>query len=617
MNETVKLSFKIKALPNDNLEEGAEIKAGGGFHRSFDGAGWLSSAPVSTFKVGEWTTVEQTFEIANADITNYSIDLSQDAAAITYLIDEVSATWTEAPVLDWVDVIENGDLEAGYSGAADEHLFFFSKEVPVNGSTPGRARILDGVGVDGGKGIEVRAGAKEADPWDNQFWIREPYALPAGTSFKVEFDLKAEKEASTGTQSHLSTPGSYKHYACIGNPKFTTEWTHFTYEGKVADAADGFQSIAFNLNDFEGANIYYFDNVKFEVPANVVNEIEATWLDPADYPVVEYTDPTTLTYTDLLVEDFEGYADANTNFLSKLVLGHSEEEVDEDGEKTGNRITVIDDDDPEILPAVKSAVGSNWIADGEEVKLGSSALSLAVKQLPEGGTEYDSQFFIRLPKALPKDAVVNVEFDYWASQDVTVNTQAHNEPGQYVGNNGIGALKFVAKKWQHFQKYVKVSADMRTIAFNISAAGATYRLDNFKIQIADGFVAAADELTKTMDETSLWEAYELPLNEKINEAKNTDTEGYTEESVQALEDAIQAAKEALAPGEDDPATAESLSDAKAALEAAIAGLEKDEPDAIDGIAAGAAVKDGKYFINGQIVIVKGGKKYNAAGVEIK
>ena len=41
------------------------------------------------------------------------------------------------------------------------------------------------------------------------------------------------------------------------------------------------------------------------------------------------------------------------------------------------------------------------------------------------------------------------------------------------------------------------------------------------------------------------------------------------------------------------------------------------PVAINGIADGASVKDGKYFINGQIVIVKNGVKYNAAGVAIK
>jgi len=42
------------------------------------------------------------------------------------------------------------------------------------------------------------------------------------------------------------------------------------------------------------------------------------------------------------------------------------------------------------------------------------------------------------------------------------------------------------------------------------------------------------------------------------------------------------------------------------------------PTAIEGVeTAEDAVKDGKYFINGQIVIVKNGVKYNAAGVAIK
>ena len=41
------------------------------------------------------------------------------------------------------------------------------------------------------------------------------------------------------------------------------------------------------------------------------------------------------------------------------------------------------------------------------------------------------------------------------------------------------------------------------------------------------------------------------------------------------------------------------------------------PTNIFAVEDGASVKDGKYFINGQIVIVKNGVKYNAAGVAIK
>jgi hypothetical protein len=55
------------------------------------------------------------------------------------------------------------------------------------------------------------------------------------------------------------------------------------------------------------------------------------------------------------------------------------------------------------------------------------------------------------------------------------------------------------------------------------------------------------------------------------------------------------------------------------LNAKVYGVYKHVNDAtaISEVAEDAALKDGKYFIDGQIVIVKGGKKFTAAGVEIK
>ena len=61
------------------------------------------------------------------------------------------------------------------------------------------------------------------------------------------------------------------------------------------------------------------------------------------------------------------------------------------------------------------------------------------------------------------------------------------------------------------------------------------------------------------------------LQDAITAAKAVDTEGMTDESVQALNDAITAAEAALA---DENATVESLNAAKADLEAAVAGLEE-------------------------------------------
>ncbi len=542
VNETVNLKFKIKALATETLAAGTEISAGGGYHKSSDGAGWLAGAPAAKFKVGEWTPVELTLDIANAAITNYSIDLSQDAAAITYQIDEVEATWAEAPVLDWVELISNGDCEA-----APEHTFAASKEVPVDGSNTNKSRVVEGVGKDGSKGIEVVAGAKTADPWDNQFWIYEPYALPAGTNIIVEFDYKADLAGSVGTQSH-NAPGGYLHWAAIGNTNFTTEWQHFKYEGKIASECDDngtarFRSIAFNLNDIADANKYYFDNISFKVPAGTIDGLEPVYID--DYKEVEYIDPATLVFTDNLFTNGDIEGEDMSAFIAK----------------------VNDDADGLLLPAgSKTFKGSNQIL----VK------SVAREKDPADETKYlgndhDTQFFVRLPYALPQGTTFFFSVDYLSNKVATIPSQTHAEPGQWKGNKGVGSIT-TGSDAQTLSGYFKAEADMRSIAFNLAAAteGGQFYFDNFVFKVVKDDEAAIKEFTATWDGTSTWNET-FALNQAVDAGRKTETEGqgYTDESVQALNDAIAAGKAELANAE---ATKETLAAAAKAIEDAIAGL---------------------------------------------
>ena len=546
VNETVNLKFKIKALATETLAAGTEISAGGGYHKSSDGAGWLAGAPAAKFTVGEWTPVELTLDIANAAITNYSIDLSQDANPITYLIDEVEATWAEAPVLDWVELISNGDCEA-----APEHTFAASKEVPVDGSNTNKSRVVEGVGKDGSKGIEVVAGAKTADPWDNQFWIYEPYALPAGTNIIVEFDYKADLAGSVGTQSH-NAPGGYLHWAAIGNTNFTTEWQHFKYEGKIASECDDngtarFRSIAFNLNDIADANKYYFDNISFKVPAGTIDGLEPVYID--DYKVVEYIDPATLVFTDNLFTNGDIEGEDMSAFIAK----------------------VNDDADGLLLPAgSKTFKGSNQIL----VK------SVAREKDPADETKYlgndhDTQFFVRLPYALPQGTTFFFSVDYLSNKVATIPSQTHAEPGQWKGNKGVGSIT-TGSDAQTLSGYFKAEADMRSIAFNLAAAteGGQFYFDNFVFKVVKDDEAAIKEFTATWDGTSTWNET-FALNQAVDAGRKTETEGqgYTDESVQALNDAIAAGKAELANAE---ATKETLAAAAKAIEDAIAGLRGGE-----------------------------------------
>lgn len=104
-------------------------------------------------------------------------------------------------------------------------------------------------------------------PWDSQFFITfgENQALNEKDQIRLTMKVKADEAANNvGTQAHQA-PGAYKHWACIGNVNFTTEWTDFdsgwiTVDGNMASM----YTIAFNLS-LGIHNRYFFDDMRVEV----------------------------------------------------------------------------------------------------------------------------------------------------------------------------------------------------------------------------------------------------------------------------------------------------------------------------------------------------------------
>ena len=159
----------------------------------------------------------------------------------------------------WTDLIVNGDMEGSDVSS------FFSKV--ARGSTFA-SEIVNGVGVDGSRGIVVNATAKESEVWDNQFWFRFSEPVSAGTKYRVSFCYRADANAKVNTQAHAE-PGVYIYHDLFGDLNFTTEWQTFTMEGTVTEQQSTdekkFLSVAFNLSELADANNYYFDNIVFEV----------------------------------------------------------------------------------------------------------------------------------------------------------------------------------------------------------------------------------------------------------------------------------------------------------------------------------------------------------------
>ena len=199
-----------------------------------------------------------------------AFNLAEVKTATEYYFDNFGV-WAQkpAPVEDWVDIVVNGNMEG------DDASCFYVSEQGVGG--PYVAKFTENIGKDGSKAIKIQSADKPANAWDTQFFVRLPYQLPAGTKYKISFDIKADAAAKSSTQIH-GEPGGWKGNA-FGDVNFTTEWQSFEKEGNVA--AD-MQTFVFNLAELATANVYVFDNVKVLISEAVKNTLT---LNPATNPV--------------------------------------------------------------------------------------------------------------------------------------------------------------------------------------------------------------------------------------------------------------------------------------------------------------------------------------------
>ncbi len=104
--------------------------------------------------------------------------------------------------------------------------------------------------------------------------------------------------------------------------------------------------------------------------------------------------------------------------------------------------------------------------------------------------EWSSQFFIAFDEALEKGNKISVSFDYYCSDERTINTQAHGAPGEYHHWAFIGSLNAKAE-WQSYKWSGIITSDQagndgcQSIAFNLSSKpeGATFYINNVVVEI--------------------------------------------------------------------------------------------------------------------------------------
>ena len=185
------------------------------------------------------------------------------------------------PEGNWTNLIVNSDMEG------DDVTCFFSKE---DASDPYPSIIVAGAGKDGSRGIVLNSTDNPEYSWDNQFFVRLPKPLPAGTNYRVRFDYKASQNAEVSTQMHTE-PGGYIWWEGIGTVNFTSEWQTYEHTGIISQdqsPKDNMQTIAFNLSELSSAATYYFDNIVFEIDEDHITPTAAVNTHPVG-KILSYT----------------------------------------------------------------------------------------------------------------------------------------------------------------------------------------------------------------------------------------------------------------------------------------------------------------------------------------
>ncbi|MBR6121911.1 MAG: endo-1,4-beta-xylanase [Prevotella sp.] len=250
--------FSIDLMANKAATAGSQTHKDPGGYIHWSGVGTLPFTE-------EWTTFTSSGTFMSESTDGYSIafNLNDFAEANIYYFDNISLK------INGKEVIKNGDCEGSDVSS------FRTKE--MRGATV-ESTIVDETEV---TRYEQQAATKEVDvprncilvesgdlveaAWDTQFWLYFPDdPIAEGDKYEFSADVMAQFKASSGTQTHVE-PGAYIHWAGVGTVPFETEWTTFTSSGTFTSECNGGISIAFNLNDFAGANKYYFDNISLKI----------------------------------------------------------------------------------------------------------------------------------------------------------------------------------------------------------------------------------------------------------------------------------------------------------------------------------------------------------------
>lgn len=531
VGKPVEISMKVKA--SEAIEIGAQR------HADNSGAKYGDNYPAGNISfTTEWTPVKIQFDPVKGEgegattMTNYVLNLGKKGD-VTYYFDDVAF----AEHFDWGELV-TAEVEGTLVDPNGSYDFTTAASFPYYtgmGSPDGASYGID----KDQKALRIENTNAELEAQNNfQLFILDWANVEQDRSYKVRLTMKATADGTADINLGTWSNGAYS--------------VPFEFKKGYAQYVIDFPEYKGNSNGGKN-DVHILWQGGLFVGTVFLEKVELFDCTP-DYAAMDWADDNLVTNGDLEDEDMDA-------FVAKVVTK--------------------DDADPQILPVEAADLGK-FAVEGEDGD-GRNGIAITALKQSENGSADETQLWVRLSKVLPAGTLYQVEFDVMSTNITEIPTQIDMNPGTNVSKDGIakGAAGSTpvkvagAGEYLHYVNYCKApEGGVGSIAFNL-AGDKDYRywFDNFSVKVLDDeeVAQAIEEANKDVDE-ALWDAT-LELNVAIDLGKKTETEGYTEESVKALTDAIADGKAELKNAEAD---AESLADAAADIILAIAGLEEPE-----------------------------------------
>ena len=182
----------------------------------------------------------------------------------------------------WNNIVKNGNCE----GTDASNL------VSKNGGSSSTVKtITDGAGVDGSRGIKVKAVANASSEEAAQFYVYTPdYVWTKDQKFRFRMKVRADKPATISVKAYRKPGDKIGADMLNGSYDVTTEWTEIVYEGiltakQTDEHQEGWgwftytsyslQAIGFNLNKAKEDNTFYFDDIAWEEYEESISSMES------------------------------------------------------------------------------------------------------------------------------------------------------------------------------------------------------------------------------------------------------------------------------------------------------------------------------------------------------